>query len=469
MFIGRKNEILILNDLLTRPKAQFVAITGRRRIGKSTLVEEVGRKAQLFIRLQGLAPAPGINKISQLENLAEQLIPYLGGLKIEIQSWSQFFQVLKSLAKKKRTLILLDEISWMGEGSPEFLGQLKIAWDQYFKDLPQFLMALCGSVSSWIDHNILNGTNFVGRISQHIHLQEFSLEEISTYLASTNFSSTEKIKLVNITGGVPKYLELINPRISAAANIKNLAFRKGGFFVEEFDKIFNDTFHKRAPLYKKILLALVSAKLNLSELCKKLKIEKSGNISAYLEDLEMSGFIARNYKYSIKGGKSKLSTYRICDNYVRFYLKYILPTKEKINALGKVELESLPHWHQMMGFQFENLILNNTPFILDQLAISEAEFIFASPYFQHKTLKNKGACQIDLLIGTKFQNIYIGEIKFRQRIDGEVIDELREKMRLLEKPKNTVMRPFLICHDEAQISERILDEDFFCHIVKIKL
>jgi len=135
----------------------------------------------------------------------------------------------------------------------DFPGKLKIAWDTRFKKNDHLVLVLCGSASSWIDKNILKDTDFVGRISLEINLEELPLADCNKFWQKKNLiSSMEKLKLLSVTGGVPKYLEEINIKENAEENIKKMCFDKGGILVKEFEKIFNDIFNKRAKIYKKI-------------------------------------------------------------------------------------------------------------------------------------------------------------------------------------------------------------------------
>lgn len=469
MFVGRDAELQRLIELSKKKTASLVVITGRRRIGKSTLAEKFGESYDNFFEFQGLAPANNISKEEQLKNFALQLKTSFDIPVPVLSDWADAFHYLASLTKSGKTLIFLDEISWMASGSPDFPGKLKVAWDTKFKKNKNIMIILCGSVSSWIDKNILNDTDFVGRISLEITLEELNLSECNEFWGSKKdyISSVEKLKILSVTGGVPKYLEEIDNKKTAEENIYNLCFRKGGMLVNEFDKIFNETFNKRAAIYQSILNILKDRKSTVQEIAEQLQKKQNGDISEYLYELDLSGFIKREYIYTYDGKKSRLSKYRIKDNYVRFYLKYIEPVKDKINS-GLFEynsLNSLSNWPVIAGFQFENLVLNNLPDVLERLNIKLASVVSASPFFQNATTNTKGACQIDLLIHTKFDTLYVCEIKFQKRIEGNVITELKEKIKVLKKPKNVSVRPVLIYAGE--LSEEVSFSGYFDKMVSV--
>ena len=175
MFVGRENELQLLNGLFNLKKAGIAVCAGRRRIGKSTLIQQFGKNAKAFLEFQGLPPREGITKKNQLNAFSEQLANQTSLPKLNLESWYQTFSLLNNVIKDERTVILLDEISWMATHDKDFAGQLKIVWDTEFKHHSKLILVLCGSVSSWIDENILNSAGFLGRISLKLTPQELSL------------------------------------------------------------------------------------------------------------------------------------------------------------------------------------------------------------------------------------------------------------------------------------------------------
>lgn len=164
-FIGRNKELEELNLLFKKDSSSLIVIRGRRRIGKSRLIEEFA-KDKIFFEFTGLPIVENTTAQSQREEFARQLTEQTGISELKADDWGNLFVVLaKNIQPKKQTVILFDEISWMGSKDPNFLGKLKIAWDIYFKKNSKLILVLCGSVSSWIEKNILSSSGFVGRIS----------------------------------------------------------------------------------------------------------------------------------------------------------------------------------------------------------------------------------------------------------------------------------------------------------------
>lgn len=466
-FIGREIELAQLRRIARLPKASLVVCRGRRRIGKSTLIEHFSREFEHFYEFQGMAPRKGIASQDQLANFGRLLAEQLRLPSLAPQSWYEAFALLARMTEDQRALILLDEISWMSAQDKDFVGQLKIAWDTRFKKNPRLMLVLCGSVSSWIDRNILNGADFMGRVSLSLNLRELPLPKCNELIcarggaAGRHMSPLEKARILCVTGGVPRYLEEIDYSMTAERNIVELCFRETGLLVEEFDRIFNDIFSARAPAYSSIVSTLTDGARTFSQICAQLRVTPSGIFTEYLEDLEAAGFVARDYVYSLASGKrGKLSRYRLKDNYLRFYLKYIDPVRGQIET-GVLKIPRLAAFDTIMGLQFENLVLNNIPLVLKILKINPLHVRSASPYFQNETRRQR-ACQVDLLIDTTYA-VYLCEIKLRARLSASIVDEVKEKAQRLKVSRGKSLRRALIYMGE--LSPSLQDSGAFDQLV----
>ena len=236
LFVGRSQELQDLRLLIPRKIAALVVIKGRRRIGKSRLIEEFA-KGRRFIRFEGIAPTRRTTGQMQRAEFARQINNQLGipGLS-NVKDWGDLFTIVAESTKKEEVIILFDEITWMGSKDPVFLGKLKVVWDQAFQKNPNLILILCGSLSSWIEKNIISSTGFVGRISLKLTLNDLSLNECNQLLHARGFKGSiqETFTALAVTGGVPWYLEQINPTITVSENIRKLCFEPDGLFVEEF-------------------------------------------------------------------------------------------------------------------------------------------------------------------------------------------------------------------------------------------
>jgi AAA+ ATPase superfamily predicted ATPase len=467
IFVGRKKELEELNALLNKKAASLVVVKGRRRIGKSRLLEEFGKKKNV-LKFIGLAPQEDTTRQVQLDEFARQLSQMTHLPEVKANDWGKLFSLLSSQVQKGRIIVILDEISWMGSEDSDFLGHLKTAWDEQFSKNPKLLLILCGSISSWIDDNILNSKAFFGRVSWTLNLEPLPLYDCNALLEKAGFrgSNYEKFKVVSITGGVPWYLEQIQGGLSADDNIRRQCFTKGGMLVDEFRRIFHEIFGKRDQLYKNIVKALENGPAEYEKIIEISGYKSSGRLSEYLVDLTKAGFITRDFTWSLKSGKTvRISQFRLSDNYLRFYLKYMEPRFDLIEKgrFENIALSTLSGWDVIMGFQFENLVLSNRNAIIKLLNLRFEDILADNPYLQKKTKRQKG-CQIDYLIQTKYNNLYLCEIKFSKHpVGAKVIEEVQEKIRRLKLPRGLAVLPVLIHVNGVQ--DTVEESDFFCKII----
>ncbi|MEM7175955.1 MAG: ATP-binding protein [Chlamydiota bacterium] len=463
-FFGRNSELKKLRELLKKDSASLVVIKGRRRIGKSRLALEFGKDFKKCYTFSGIPPSKNLTAQEERNDFSSQMSRALKIPQFETKDWGDLLYYLSKEAKKGRILIVLDEINWMGNKDHTFLGKLKTAWDQFFSKNPELIMILCGSLSGWIEKNILTNTGFVGRISKTFTLRELPLHICNLFWKENrdHVSSYEKFKFLSISGGIPKYLEEMLPQKTAEENIFNLAFQSDGFLFREFDQLFHDLFSKKSARYKNILKALSEGPKGLDVIYKALNLKKTGYIvSEYMDDLEEAGFIQRDFTWGLGSNrKSKLSAYRLSDNYSRFYLKYIEP---RIDRIKQGTLTKIPSYEGILGLQFENLVLNNRKSIYDLLEIDPGSIIIDNPYFQNNT-KNQSGCQIDYMIQTEHEILYPFEIKFsKKKIQTKVTQEVKEKMKKLSPQKGLSVRPVLI-HVNG-VSELVKKSKYFTHII----
>ncbi len=268
-------------------------------------------------------------------------------------------------------------------------------------------------------------------------------------------------------GGIPRYIELVNPKYSALENIRQLCFEKDGILTDEFHFIFHDLFGHRGTLYRSIVESLSLGPLEYTDIADSLKYTSSGALSEYLEELIVSGFIKRDYTWSLKTGKdsSRLSKFRLSDNYIRFYLKHIAPELNQIQKgqFSDSSLASKANFSAIMGYQFENLVLNNRPAIINLLGLKPEEILSDNPFFQHKTTKQKG-CQIDYLIQTRYNTLFASEIKFHKKeIDISIVAAVKEKLSKLVLPRGFSCLPVLI-HANG-VSDEVIESNYFFKII----
>lgn len=469
LFLGRTHELHLLQGLKRKNAASLVVVYGRRRIGKSRLIREFARQTEkVYINLQGLPPSKGVSAADQRDYFATRMAQQFSMPKPPSDDWANLFWFLGDRLRSGKYVVMLDELSWMAMDDNQFLGKLKTAWDDLFAQNSDIVMVLCSSVSIWMEKNILADKGFMGRRSLHIRLEELPLFQCKKFWRQQQeaISAYEMFKYLAVSGGVPRYLEELNLSLSAEENIKQLCFDKRGILFTEFDDIFTDLFTADTDLYRKIVMTLSSGSKEYNKICDNLQITANSKMSGYLAELETAGFIRREYTWDLQSGtRGRLSQFRLSDNYLRFYIKYILPRKEQIlnDEYIQASLGQIITWQSGIGLQFENLVLNNRQEIKKLLGIKPGDTLVDGPYFQRKTTKQQG-CQIDYMLQTVFNNLYICEIKFsKNKIPLSVIDECKQKIGALKIPKNMSYRPILIHVNGVQ--DAVIESGYFAQII----
>lgn len=458
MFVGRQFALDRLDGLWKKATPSLVTVRGRRRIGKSTLVGEFARRtADHFISIDGQAPGVGVDNKLQLKSFVEQLSLQTNAPDVPVKSWLQAFQLLEnSLPQQGRTVVLLDEISWMGGYDAAFAGTLKIVWDKRLKMHDNLILVLCGSVSSWIAENILSGTGFVGRDSLDLLVDELALHECVPFWHETaeRTGVGDMLDFLSVSGGVPKYLEELKPQLSADENIRQLCFSPDGILFRDFDQIFCSIFGKKSDDRKAVLKAVAYGSKTIDEIATVLGKERNGHLGEVLNELELAGFIAKDQGVNPRTGKiGRIVHYRLKDNYTRFYLHHIEPHVREITAgLFRFEsMSSLQGWSTIKGLQFENLVVSNFRTFLPILGIDGASLVSAMPYRRGRVGDEKGV-QVDLLLQTK-TTAYVVEVKRQVKIGADVVTEIKEKIRRLGFASSKSVRTVLVY--EGELAPRI--------------
>ena len=468
MFVGRERDLKDLEALWGRDHGVLVTCRGRRRIGKSTLIEEfASRSADKFISIEGLPPRKGMTDSVQRRFFCEKVAEYSGREAISASTWSlAFLQLDELLSSGRKTVVLLDEISWLGGYNPDFAGYLKEAWDNKVRKHPNLVFVLCGSVSAWIAENILDSTGFVGRDSLDIELKELTPFECQQMLgpAGGRMSTREKIDLLSVTGGIPKYIEDVRPELSVDENVRRMCFMPRGILFREFDETFNGVFGRKARTRGRILRMLMSGPKSAVELAEIDGKTPNGSYARALKDLRMAGYVAGDGGINpCTGEPIREERFRISDNYTRFFLHYIEPRRKMVeNDLFEFSsLEQLKGLDAMFGFQFENLVLGNLRLLFPMLGLEESLVLSAAPYCQSATA-GRESCQIDLMIQTQ-RMLMVVEIKRRREIGHEVIDEVDAKIRKLKYRSCLSLRTALVY--DGKLSPSVAADRYFDFLI----
>lgn len=406
---GRKSEKEILNHILNSDRAELLAIYGRRRIGKTYLVNTFFENLNIPIfEVTGVRNSPTKIQIQSFCNVVQRKF----GEKIKNrQNWQQVFdnfaEILKKKKNKNKLILFFDELPWLTTPRSLFLECLDYFWNHHISRMNHIKMIVCGSSASWMIKKIVsNKAGFHNRLTQKIHLQPFTLTETINYLKmnSIDLNDEQYIELYMIFGGVAKYLSLIPKGESVSSIINNLCFDHNGFLMDEFDNLYASLFEKH-ELHIRIvkLLSKYRYGLNQIELSKKLNISQGGWLTSILSELEKSNFIRSMPSFR---KQKKEQVFILSDPYSHFYLKWIEPFQNSnlSNQNLWFKLKTKQAYAAWTGLAFESLIINNLDLIKNQLGITGI-------LTKHSIWRSSKA-QIDLLIERDDKTINLCEIKF---------------------------------------------------------
>lgn len=454
--IGRVKEKKILQEALQSNEPQFIALYGRRRVGKTFLVKTLF-KEQLVFEMTGVNKTP----------LKQQLINFYDALqdasdsafeKQKPKNWLEAFRLLKKFilqSNEERKVVFFDELPWIDTPKSGFLSALEHFWNSWASFRPDIMLVICGSSASWMIRKVINNKGgLYNRITLRVRLLPFNLYETELYLNSRNMvlDRYQITQLYMVMGGIPHYLKQIKPGLSATQIIDAFCFDKDGILYDEFSNLYQALFDN-ADKHLAIINALASKRKGLTrnEILEETGLPNSGNTTQLMEELEESQFIE---KYNPIDTASKETLYRLVDFYSLFYIKYIKNNKIK-DANGIWErLSNTPSWHAWRGYAFENICLQHTSQIKKALGI---QGIYATTgSWQTKGQDGGDGTQIDLLIDRADKIINLCEIKFTNdafEIDKSYADNLRKKISILSaslKSRRTIFLTFITTYGVVQ-------------------
>lgn len=430
--IGREDERAILQETLDSDRAEFVAVYGRRRVGKTFLIHAFYEK-QICFELVGVHNA---SHAEQLENFAFALELATGGRpQLPVPTtWQEAFQQLirwlKQSKSKRKRVIFLDELPWLASRRSRFLSAFEHFWNSWASRQDNIVVAVCGSAASWMIKKLVYSRGGLhNRITRRIRLEPFTLRETRTFLKRNrvNLGDLQTIELYMAMGGIPHYLKEVKAGRSAAQNIDSICFTKTGLLRDEFDKLFVSLF-EHSDRHVNIVRALAKKRRGMTrdEIRKAAKMPSGGGLTALLDELAESGFIAK----SVPFGKSRKDVlYRLIDEYSLFYLTWIEGHKSAARGAW-LKLQASPAWKAWSGYTFEGLCLKHVEPMKRALGIEAVHTTEASWLTRGKSQSQRGA-QIDLLIDRRDDCINVCEMKFSNtefKIDRRYAADLRNKL-----------------------------------------
>lgn len=417
---GREEEKRVLLSLLESEKSEFVAVYGRRRVGKTFLVRETFNYKFAF-QHTGLQDA---NIKEQLEEFANSLI--IAGMKKvkRPKNWSQAFfmlgQHLNTLPEGKK-VVFIDELPWLDAPNSKFVSALDHFWNGWATARKDIVLVVCGSATSWImDKIVMNYGGLHNRLTEQIFLRPFTLHECELYAQQRNLGMSRRniLESYMILGGIPFYWDMLRKDLSWAQNIDRMFFYPEGKMRNEFEALYRSLF-RRPQSYIDVVSALGTKKAGMTrnELIAALGEDNGGSLTKILRELEQCGFIR---SFNSIGKAKKESLYQLIDNFTLFYFKFMADglINEKDYWSRTI---SKPIYNAWSGLAFERVCFQHIDQIKRALGISGIISNVYSWVYIPKDQEEKGA-QIDMLIDRDDNVINVCEMKFSQ---GEY--ELTEK------------------------------------------
>lgn len=438
--IGRKEELSTMKQIMKSTEAEFVVVYGRRRVGKTFLVNTFYEDNYAF-KVTGLARK---SKREQLANFTTALNRYGDGRKFtKPRTWYEAFNKLRDLLELKQVegkkVVFIDELPWMDSRGSNIISALEHFWNDWAGTQSDIVLIVCGSATSWITKKILkNKGGLHNRVTQKLYLRPFTLAECKEYICSRGLVMEDKeiAECYMIMGGIPFYLKNLRRGASLSQNVDEMFFAEKGRLADEFVALYASLFDK-SENYIKVVEALSKKNKGMTreEIIETSRLKNNGHFSKILEDLTNCDFIRR---YKGFGDKGRMSIYQLIDPFTLFYYKFIKRNAPTDKPFWQYQIGT--HLHDTWaGLAFEQLCLNHHSQIEKALGISG---IITKVYSWNSPSNATEKAQIDLIIKRADKVVNVFEIKF---YDGDYLmkkkdaDDLERRVRAFRTAENIRM------------------------------
>ena len=477
--IGRQREIAIFKKLLASRQAEFLAVYGRRRVGKTFLIQQCCASDGVYFECTGIKDG----KLSkQLENFIEEFSKvFYPGLTLQPStSWKEAFTLLteqaRNLPKSKKLILFFDELPWLASRKSEFMETLDYFWNTEWVNFSNLKLIVCGSAASWMLNNLINAKGGLhNRITRSILLEPFTLSETKEFLKSNGIalSNEQVLSLYLVMGGIPFYLNHVERSKSVSQNINEMCFRKDGVLYGEFPRLFKSLFDA-SDLNLHIVRAIAGHRYGVSfaTLLEKTGKKAGGRFKDRLNELEATGFIQKFLPY---GRQKRGSFYKVIDEYTLFYLRWIEEiTEGKVLPKGVDYWEKVrksPSWASWAGYAFESVCYKHTDKIIMALGLSGIG-CFVS-HWRHQASRGEPldvGAEIDLLLDRDDGAITICEMKHTLDpfvIDKAVAKNLMQKMDIFKTQTKTSKQLFLAMIVTAGLKKNVWSEELVSNSVTL--
>lgn len=438
--IGRENETVIFEQLLKSDNAKFIAIYGRRRVGKTFLIREYFKNHIKFSFTGSFEEKTDL----QLKNFFREYLQRTNGKKetSEPKDWNTAFNYLtdylRNLKSSKKIVVFIDELPWLDRPKSGFVKALEYFWNQHVSKMDNVILIVCGSAASWMQKKLLKAKGgLYNRITNRIKLKPFNLYETELFLKSKQIklSQYQILLIYMVMGGIPFYLDVLTKGKSAEQLIDEHCFQPHSLLSDEYNQLYYSLF-KHAENHMAIIEALAAKPngMNRKELLEKTKLTDGGTFTRAITDLLESDFISISNSFN---KKKKDSIYKLIDFYSLFYLKFIQGNLKntKHNWQKIASQQTFKSWS---GYAFENICMMHTPQILNKLGISGIYTSVSSWKFQGN--EELPGTQIDMIINRNDDVINLCEAKFTSKefiLNKTYNAKLRQRRNIFENVTKT--------------------------------
>jgi uncharacterized protein len=436
-FAGRDFERAKLGTLARGGSARIVVVYGRRRVGKTELIEQTFANRNL-LKFEGLERQ---GKAKQIAQFLETLARYLRDpnvAKLRLDSWREVFLLVAKSVRHGKWTLYLEELQWLANYQSEVVSALKYVWDNELRHNKDLLVILCGSAPSFMINKVLLSSALYNRTEVNFPVRPLELPAVQSFFGKS-YDAFETMDAMLTVGAIPPYLERLRDAPSVLIGLARGSFMRDGYFLDEYPRIFTSSMADNKD-YQRILELLATGRFtSKAELAKALGRVPGGGLADLLHDLEQTGFITSYVPVSAPL-TSKLKRYNLVDPYVRFYLNFIRPIAARIR---KGIYEKHPEraidtasWRTWMGFNFERFVAQHGTRIAAILGFDGIEYDFG-PYF------GRGApgVQVDLVFERADKVTTIVEVKYnRMPVGREIVADFERKCALYPKRGRSIRR-----------------------------
>ncbi len=386
---------------------------------------------------------------------------------LDFHSWVQVFELIAREVRKGSWTIYFEEVQWLANYQNHFISELKYVWDNYFRYNDALRLILCGSSPSFMINQVLHSKALYNRSMYEIPLQPFTLHETALFFKKR--SQREIMDAYLTIGGIPEYLKRIKSEPSLFIGICKNAFKRGGYFTNEYKRIFISSLSGNKH-YKLIIEYLSKVRFTTrDEISKHLNIKSGGQLTELLNDLILCGFMKKYVPYHLKPN-SMLTRYVIRDNYLNFYFKFIAPLQESIeqgdyngSETSAIDTSSYFKW---LGFSFERFCRDNHKLIATILGFPGIRYRHGA-FYSRRTNQQSPGYQIDLLFDRADKVLSVCEIRYIQgKVGISVIEEFERKLALLPTNKHISIQKVLITTEGA--ADNLIGRAYFDRVITLE-